>query len=110
MIKKRYIKQCYVKCRKKTEDKNPNVVGTKNGRMMLLSKCEIVKNRNSLKNKKLMDYKQFKNKNIFIIYSFILIQDIKMNEIFNKFLLKFMPEMHLRQSGLHTMLMEIYKK
>ena len=33
-----------------------------------------------------------------------------MNEIFNKFLLKFMPEMHLRQSGLHTMLMEIYKK
>ena len=43
--------------KKKTEDKNPNVVGTKNGRMMLLSKCEIVKNRNSLKNKKLMDYK-----------------------------------------------------
>ena len=41
MIKKRYIKQCYVKCRKKTEDKSPNVVGTKSGRMMLLSKCEM---------------------------------------------------------------------
>ena len=41
MIKKRYIKQCYVKCRKKTEDKSPNVVGTKNGRTMLLSKCEM---------------------------------------------------------------------
>ena len=27
--------------KKKTEDKNPNVVGTKNGRMMLWSKCEM---------------------------------------------------------------------
>ena len=37
-----------LKCRKNTESKNPKVVRTKNGRIMLLSKCEcaIVKNRN----------------------------------------------------------------
>ena len=29
------------KCRKNTENKNPKVVGTKNGRIMLLSKCAV---------------------------------------------------------------------
>ena len=30
-----------LKCRKNTESKNPIVVKTKNGRIMLLSKCEV---------------------------------------------------------------------
>ena len=29
------------KCRKNTESKNPKVVRTKNGRIMLSSKCEV---------------------------------------------------------------------
>ena len=39
------IKQCYfiyfLKCRKNTESKNPNVRKRKNRRMMLLSSCVI---------------------------------------------------------------------
>ena len=30
-----------LKCRKNTESKNPKVVKTKNGRIMLLSKCAV---------------------------------------------------------------------
>ena len=30
-----------LKCRKNTESKSPKVVNTKNGRIMLLSKCEM---------------------------------------------------------------------
>ena len=30
-----------LKCRKNTASKNPKVVRTKNGRIMLLSKCEV---------------------------------------------------------------------
>ena len=30
-----------LKCRKSTESKNPKVVRTKNGRIMILSKCEV---------------------------------------------------------------------
>ena len=48
-----------LKCRKNTQSKNVEVVKTKNGRIMLLSKCSVCnskKNRNFLKNKKLQDY------------------------------------------------------
>ena len=45
-----------LKCRKNTENKNQKIVRTKNGRIMLLSKCAILKNRNKLKNRKLEDY------------------------------------------------------
>ena len=47
-----------LKCRKIRESKNPNIVKTKNGRIMLLSKCAvvIVKNQNLSKSKKLADY------------------------------------------------------
>ena len=48
-----------LKCRKKTENKNPKVLKTENRRIMLLSKysvCVTVKNWNFLKNKKLEDY------------------------------------------------------
>ena len=46
-----------LKCRKNTESKNPKAVKTKN-RRMLSSKCAVCssKNRDLLKNKKLVDY------------------------------------------------------
>ena len=34
-----------LKCRKNTESENPQVVKTKNGRIMLLSKCEVYDNK-----------------------------------------------------------------
>ena len=34
------LSYCF-KCRKNTESKNPNVIRTKNGRIMLLSKCSM---------------------------------------------------------------------
>ena len=34
-----------MKCKKTTESKNPKVVKTKNGRIMLLSKCEVCDNK-----------------------------------------------------------------
>ena len=51
------LSYCF-KCRKNTESKNPKVVKTKNGRIMLLSnlQCVIVKNSNLLKSKKLNNY------------------------------------------------------
>ena len=76
-----------LKCRKNTESKNPKVVGTKNGRIILLSKCTVC---NSKKSKS----------NSFVRSAFVL--KYKMDKIINKFLLaedKFMPEMHLRQPG-----------
>ena len=48
----------YLKSKKRTESKNPKVVRTKNGRIMLLSnvQCVIVKNQNLSNSKKLVDY------------------------------------------------------
>ena len=45
---------CCLKCRKNTESKNPKVVKTKNGRMILLSKCAVCDSKNSkfIKDKK----------------------------------------------------------
>ena len=34
-----------LKCRKNTESKNPNVFKTKNGRIMILSKCSACNNK-----------------------------------------------------------------
>ena len=47
-----------LKCRKNTESKNPKVVRTKNGRIMLLSNCVyvILKNQNFSNSKTLVDY------------------------------------------------------
>ena len=36
-----------LKCRKNTESKNPKVVKTKNGRIMLLSKCVVCNSKKS---------------------------------------------------------------
>ena len=35
----------FLKCRKNTESKNPEVVRTKNGRIMLISKCAVCENK-----------------------------------------------------------------
>ena len=46
-----------LKCRKNMESKNPRVVKTKRGRIILLPKKSIVsKNPNLSKNKKVVDY------------------------------------------------------
>ena len=47
-----------LECRKNTEPKNPNVARTKNGRIMLLSKCAACDSKNQYlpKTKKLVDY------------------------------------------------------
>ena len=51
------LSYCF-KCRKNTESKNPKVARTKNGRIMLLSKCAVcdTKKQNLSKSKKLVDY------------------------------------------------------
>ena len=36
-----------LKCRKNTETKNPKVVKTKNGKIILLSKCEVCNSKKS---------------------------------------------------------------
>ena len=48
------MSSCCLKCRKNTESKNPKVVKTKNGRMILLSKCAVCDSKNSkfIKDKK----------------------------------------------------------
>ena len=47
-----------LKCRKNTESKNPKVVETKNGTIIILLKCELCNSKKSklLKNRKLVDY------------------------------------------------------
>ena len=47
-----------LKCRNNTEHKNPIIVKTKNGRIMLLSNCAVckVKQQDLSNNKKLVDY------------------------------------------------------
>ena len=35
----------FLKCRKNTESKNPEVIRTKNGRIMLISKCAVCENK-----------------------------------------------------------------
>ena len=49
---------CCLKCRKNTESKNPKILRTKNGIIMLLSECAVCdgEERNLLKRKKLVNY------------------------------------------------------
>ena len=41
------MSMCFLKCRTNTESKNPKVVRTKNGRIMLLSKCLVCNRKKS---------------------------------------------------------------
>ena len=50
---------CYcLKCRKNTQSKNPEIIKTKNGRIILLSKCSACDYKNSkfLKEQEANDY------------------------------------------------------
>ena len=55
-ISKKTRKNVCLKCRKNTESENPKVVRTKNGRIMLLSRCAVWNRKHFLKEKKLKDY------------------------------------------------------
>ena len=102
-----------LKCRKNTENIDPQVSSTSNGRTMILSKYAIC---NSKKSKFIKDQeakgllsklgikpplnKMLMLGDILFWMQFDWMQCIKMNEIVNKFLLagdKCMPEMHLKQ-------------
>ena len=89
----KYIKRCYcLKCRGKSESKTPEVVKTKNGRIMLLSECEL------WISKKSKFIKEQEAKGLLIMVGKIPILG-SMNEIINIFLLAgdtFMPKMHLK--------------
>ena len=56
-IYKTMLSYC-LKCSKNTESGNSNVVGTKNGKIMLLSRCAVCNGKKSyfLRNKNLEDY------------------------------------------------------
>ena len=104
------MKSYCLKCRKDTENINPKVSKTSNGRTMVLSKCAICNSKKSrfIKNQEAKGL--LSNLGIRIplirvsIFGDILFWcvSIKMNEIVNNFLLagdKFKPEMHLKQPG-----------
>ena len=104
------MKSYCLKCRKDTENINPRVSKTSNGRTMVLSKCAICNSKKSrfIKNqeaKGLLSNLGIKTPLSRVpIFSDILFWcvSIKMNEIVNNFLLagdKFKPEMHLKQPG-----------
>ena len=48
----------YLKCRENAESKKPKVIKTKNGRIMLLSKCAVCDNKKSkfIKEQEASDY------------------------------------------------------
>ena len=92
-----------LKCRKNTESKNPKVVKTKNGRIMLSSNCEVCDSKKSKFIKEQKASRLLSSLRIKTPLSKIPIVGpllFKMDEIINKFLLagdKFMPEMHLNR-------------
>ena len=102
------MKSYCLKCRKHTENINPRVSKTSNGRTMVLSKCAICDCKKSrfIKNQEVegllrnLGIKTPSSTNI--RWYFVLnvpAKLYKMNEIVNKFLLagdKFMSEMHLK--------------
>ena len=101
------------KKKKNTESRNPNVARTKNGRIILLSKCAVCDGKRSkyIKQQEAKGLLRTLGKKtplskVSIIKQFNIIKQVKtrykMNEIVNKFSLawvKFMPEMHLTQPG-----------
>ena len=93
------------KCRKNTENLNPKIFKTKNGRLIMQSKCPDCGIKICERKKSKRITKQLRNQTTIkwnsIVKCFVL-RCIKMNGIVNNFLLvgdKFMPEMHLKQPG-----------
>ena len=102
------MKSYCLKCRKDTENINPRVSNTSNGRTMILSKCAICGSKKSrfIKNQEAKGLLSNFGVRIQLVkcqYQVIFCFNcIKMNQIVNKFLLagdKFMPEVHLKQPG-----------
>ena len=94
--------------KKKTENLNSKISNSKNGRIIMQSKCAVCGIKKSIfvkeqETKGLLSnlgLKKSLNKNPLL--GDILFWVYKMNDIVNKFLLagnKFMPEMHLKQPG-----------
>ena len=95
-------------CIKNTENKNPKVVRTKNGRIMVLSKCEVCDSKKSNFIKEQQSTGLLSSLGIkaplskISVVGPLLFEEYKMNEIENKYLLegdKYMPKLHLRQPG-----------
>ena len=98
-----------LKCKKYTKNINPQVSSTSNGKLMILLKCAIYNSKKS----KFINKQEAKGllsklsittplSKVPKLGDILFWMHIKMNEIANKFLLtgdKFMPEMHLKQSG-----------
>ena len=97
-----------VRCKKYTKNINLGVLGTSNGKAMILSKCATcgIKKSVFIKNQDtkglLSSLGLWTQLSKVPILGDILFCKYKMNEIVNKCLLtgdKFMPEMHLKQPG-----------
>ena len=98
-----------LKCKKHTKNINPQVSSTSNGKVMILSKCAICGSKKSrfIKNqeaKGLLSNLGVRTplSKLPILGEILFWMHIKINKIINKFLLagnKFMPQMHLKQSG-----------
>ena len=96
-----------IRCKKYTENKNPRVSNTSNGKTMILSKCAVCSNEKSrfIKNqesKKLLGNLGLRKPLRKVpILGDILFWEYKINEIVNEFLAgdKFIPEMHFKKSG-----------
>ena len=94
-----------VKCRRDTENIDPKMFRTKNNRLIMQSKCPVSRIKKSRFQKE-QDAK-FSLSNLGIKTSLskiplLNVLSVKMNEIMNMFLkagYRFMPEMHLKQSG-----------
>ena len=102
------MKTYCVKCRKNTENWNTKIFKTKNGRLIMQSKCADCGNEKSrfVKEQEAkwllssLGLKTWLSK--IALFGDILFWVYKMNEIVNRFLLvgdTFMPEMHLNQPG-----------
>ena len=92
------MKSYCLKCRKDTENINPRVSKTSNGKTMLLSKCAICDSKKSrfIKNQEAKGLLSIKHQ----YWEIICFTSYKTNEIVKKFLLagdKFMPDMNLKQ-------------
>ena len=108
------MKSYCLKCRKNTENINPRVSNTSNGRTMVLSKCAVCSSKESrcIKNQEAKGLLSSLGVRTplskvpilgDILFWICMLNCIwKMKEIVNRFLLagdKFMPEMHLKQPG-----------
>ena len=101
------------RCKKYAKNINPRLSNTSNSKTMILSKCAIYSNKNSRFIKKQEAKAILSNlglrtplSKVPLLGDILLLSTISLeyekNEIVNTFLLagdKFMPEMHLKQSG-----------